>query len=188
MAAKELSGRAWVAKFPGTKDLKDLEKDFKVLFTKFVTALEASGATKSVTSVLRPKERAYLMHWSWRIAKQAFDAATVPAMAGVDIEWNHGTAQPSRTGSQEMVDGYGTNDLEVAPSLTSRHTTGQAVDMAVSWAGTLKIKDASGKEHSITSTPRDHTNVDLIAVAKTFGVVHFQPVDKDRLHWSNDGK
>jgi hypothetical protein len=87
-----------------------------------------------------------------------------------------------------MVDGYGTGRLKVAPSLTSRHVEGKAIDMQITWSGTLEIKKKDGKSVKITSAPRDSTNADLIAVGKTYGVIHFHDVQKDKVHWSTDGK
>jgi hypothetical protein len=31
------------------------------------------------------------MHWSWQIARKAADARKISAMAGVDIDWWHGS-------------------------------------------------------------------------------------------------
>ena len=187
-SARTLSGASWVSRFRGSKDVKDLEDAFRTKVEQFTGAIEDAGGTVAVTSTLRPIERAYLMHWSWRIAKQNFDAQAVPPQAGVDIEWWHGDAPKSKKAAQEMVDGFGINQLDVAPSLTSRHIQGKAIDMQISWESNLKIKNADGTEKNIASMPRDHTNADLIEVGKTYGVIHFTPVDKDKVHWSTDGK
>jgi hypothetical protein len=41
---------------------------------------------------------------------------------------------------------------------------------------------------NIDSTPRDSSNAELIAVSKTYGVIHFINVAKDKIHWSTDGR
>jgi hypothetical protein len=186
-ADKEKSGKAWCSKFPDKTDLDELKGDFKDNFKKFKKSLDDAGATTTVNSVLRPKERAYLMHWSWLIVKKNQDAQKVDAMTGVDIEWWHGSKEKSTAAAQEMVDCFMIGGLGEAPALESNHTKGKAVDMSTSWSGDLKLKDADGKDVTISSTPRDSTNKDLITVAKTFKVIHRIDVDKDKNHWSEDG-
>jgi hypothetical protein len=186
--AAEKSGKSWVARFPGSKKVEDLDAGFREKVEAFIKAVKAAGATVRITSTLRPKERAYLMHWSWLIAKRNHDARKVPALAGVDIEWWHGGQKLSQQKAQEMVDGYGTNHLKVPPALRSRHIEGKAIDMLITWKGTLAIKKKDGTVVKIDSTPHDHTNAELIAVGKTYGVIHFLSVDKDKVHWSTDGR
>jgi hypothetical protein len=185
--SKTLSGPAWVPKFPGSKSVDKLEADFRKNVQSFLDALAAAKATVTVTSTLRPPERAYLMHWSWEIVKNGVAPSKVPPKPGVDIEWSHSDPAASRQAAQQMVIGYGINHLKVAPALNSRHIEGKAIDMVISWPGKLKIKDASGTVIEITSTPRDETNNELIKVGRTFGVVHLINTLKDRVHWSTDG-
>lgn len=173
--------------FPGSQKVEDLDSDFQSKVKAFVAASKDAGAMTTITSTLRPKERAYLMHWSWKIVKQDFDPKQVPAMTGVDIEWWHGDAATSKAKAEEMVNGYGLQNLQVAPALNSRHTEGKAIDMQVTWSGDLKVKKKDGSIVTITSMPRDSTNADLIEVAKTYGVIHFTDVQKDKVHWSTDG-
>jgi hypothetical protein len=84
-----LSGAQWAGQFPTSTSLTDLEAGFRASLGRFLTALTAAGASYSVSATLRPPERAYLMHWSWRIAREHYDPRQVPAMAGVDIQWAH---------------------------------------------------------------------------------------------------
>ena len=186
-AGAELSGAAWVAKFPGSKAIADLEDDFEAKVTAFHGMLGTAGATTTITSTLRPKERAFLMHWSWKIVKDGQDPQMIPTMAGVDINWWHGDLTTSKAKAQEMVNGYGINGLGVAPALNSRHTEGKAIDMQVTWSGNLSVTKKDGTAVTISSTPRDSTNVDLITVAATYGVIHFTNVAADKVHWSTDG-
>jgi SH3-like domain-containing protein len=70
MPPKTLSGAGWVAKFPTSTSTTDLVDPFKTNASSFIAALQSAGATVSIGATLRPKQRAYLMHWSFRIAKQ----------------------------------------------------------------------------------------------------------------------
>jgi hypothetical protein len=183
----DLSGSIWVPRFPTSTDLGTLDSGFQANVRRFLGALGGAGAQVRITATRRPVERAYLMHFAFLIAKQSFDPGTVPRQAGVDIIWVHPTPAESIQGAQEMVDGYGINNLGVPPALASRHTQGLAIDMIISWTGTLNIRKADGTIAAITSAPQDGTNADLIQVGATYGVIHFQAVAKDRVHWSVDG-
>src|SRR6185312_15186518 len=142
-------------------------------------------------------ERAYMMHWSWQIHKNGQDPQKVPAKQGVDIEWWHGETEASKTGAKEMVDGFAIAGLDVSPALGSRHTERKAIDMDISWSGTLTIKNQDGTQVSITASPRNSTNCDLSKVGKTYGVLHLgaqtEPLHAaklttDKPHFSTDGK
>jgi hypothetical protein len=155
---------------------------------KFIAALTAAGAPPSINATLRPKERAFLMHWCFRVAKENYDAEKVPEMAGVDIDWVHKDAKgnksvdASKLGASQMVDGY---DIAYRPVLDSRHTEGNAIDMDISWsAAELKIKDGNGKDVSIKTGAKDGSNTELHKVGKSYGVIKLV---QDAPHWSNDG-
>jgi hypothetical protein len=182
------SGKEWVAKFPGSAKVDDLDKDFRGKVEAFLTALKDAGTTVRITSTLRPPERAYLMHWAWMIIHKDADAKAIPTMKGVDITWWHGDRETSKKKAQEMADAYGLGGLQVAPALKSRHTEGKAIDMVITWKGSLKLKTADGKEVAVDTEPRDGTNARLIEVGATYGVIHFKDADKDRVHWSTDGR
>src|SRR5262249_40856883 len=143
--AAEPSGAAWVKKFPSSRDVADLAKGFRENVVTFEKAAEDAGATVKVLATVRPKERAYLMHWAWVIVNERSNAKTIPPMEGIDIDWWHGTQAASEAKAKEMIDAYGIGNLKVAPALKSRHIDGKAIDMAVTWTGTLKIKDKDGK-------------------------------------------
>lgn len=187
-SAKEPSGRAWVSRFPGSRSVSDLEPDFCLKVEAFIAALREAGATVEINSTYRPPERAYLMHWAWKIGAAGADAQSVPAKSGVDIEWWHGSAEASKTAAREMMSGYGIERLRVAPALSSRHTERKAIDMDVSWSGELSIKNADGTTRRIASTPRDGANAELIEVGAGYGAIHFSPPEKDKPHWSTDGR
>ena len=188
MAAKTLSGAAWVAKFPTSKSVTDLTDPFKADVTSFLAALKAAGASVTIDATLRPSQRAYLMHWSFRIGKEGYDPAKVPAMTGVDIEWVHRTVagkvdlQASKTAANAMVTGYG---IVYRPALKSRHTEAKAIDMTISWStAELTITPPKGAAVTIKTKPHDGGNTDLHKVGKSFGVIKLV---SDPPHWSSDG-
>jgi hypothetical protein len=129
------------------------------------------------------------MHWSYKLVHDEIDPKTIPAKDGVNIDWNHGTLKASVEAAREMTTGYAVNTAkDVAPSLTSNHTVKNAIDMSISWSGKLSIQNADGKTVTISSTPRNGTNKDLIAVGATYKVIHFNPPDSDPPHWSPTGR
>ena len=194
------SGAAWVAQFPTSNKVADLEPAFQSMVTAFLSALAAAGAHVSISATLRPPQRAYMMHYSWSIVKQHLDPAAIPAYVPtaaapdpVDIQWVHtgaaGNADPagSAAGALAMVEGYEIAKLGVPPALASRHMTGQAIDMDISWTGSLTINDAKENAVTIASLPRSGINADLIKLGATYGVIHLTNVMADQPHWSTDG-
>ncbi|MBP1848262.1 hypothetical protein J2046_006553 [Rhizobium petrolearium] len=181
--AKTPSGANWVNQFPGSTSTSDLDAAFRTGVNSFIAAMRSAGATVSIGTTLRPVERAYLMHYSWRIAKKEIDPANVPALAGVDIEWVHGTLAASRQAAQDMVDGY---QIVAKPAYPTKHSDGTAIDMTISWTGTLAIVDNNGTSTSITTTPRTGMNTDLAVVGATYAVIK-ATFSGDPPHWSDDG-
>jgi hypothetical protein len=121
------SGISWVSRFPASKLVDDLEGAFRVRVVSFLKVLTDARARVDITATLRPPQRAYLMHYSWCIARQAADPAAVPAYqphpggtAAVDIQWLHRDATgqadipASRKAAHEMVEGYGILHLGVS--------------------------------------------------------------------------
>ena len=86
---RELSGPEWVARFPGSDQPSDCVEPFRSHLQGFLAALARAGASVRISATFRPPERAYLMHWSWRIATNAVLPQDVPSMTGVEIEWMH---------------------------------------------------------------------------------------------------
>lgn len=184
-ASAGLSGEAWwhanQAKFPNSARLADLNPPFRDRAIAFIDALKAAGAAVSVTSTLRHPIRAYLMHYSWTVAKGIDSPASVPAKAGCPIVWDHGNLARSRAGAREMMAKFGMAHIA---ALRGRHIDGHAVDMNVSWSGTLSIKDATGGTHAIGAPRNGNTNAALHAVGRTYGV---HKLLSDPPHWSIDG-
>lgn len=178
--AGELSGPQWVARFPTSHSIFDLKPPFQARMAAFFNALTAAGATIKISATVRPAERAYLMHWSFKIANKGQDPQTVPPMAGVNINWWHGDPNSSRDAARQMVSGYG---IVHAPALNSLHTQGLAIDMTIGWTGTLSIKDAQGQVRAI-GAPNNGSNPALHQVGKTYGVIKLV---SDPPHWSVNG-
>jgi hypothetical protein len=181
------SGPDWVGALPVSASLNDLHVTFGAQVRRFVEALEEAGATVEVLTTRWSPETAYLMHWAWRIAKEDYDPRRVPAMEGVDIAWWHGDVHASKEAAQEMVEAYGMDTRKVAPPLDSPHVEGNAIDMCISWEGLLEIKDLGGIPHLVASDPTDGTNIELLMVAGTYGLVPAADFKENWLHWSTDG-
>ena len=181
-----LSGAAWwhanQARYPNSEDLDDLAPPFREHATAFVAALRQAGAKVTVSATRRNRTRAHLMHYSWRVAQGELDARKVPALPGLAIQWDHGDAAKSRKAAQEMVALFG---IAYPPSLTSNHIDGRAVDMTINWAGTIKVKDKSGKTHALAEPRTGADNRDLHAVGASYGV---RKLLSDPPHWSDDGR
>jgi hypothetical protein len=190
---REPSGRQWVARFPTSASVADCASPFRENLKAFIAAMDAAGASVNIAATLRPPQRAYLMHWCWSIVKQKVDPRSIAPLDGVTIAWAHldgqGNYDPagSLAGAQEMVEAYGMQALNVAPALQSNHISGTAVDMAISWTGTLTIARRDGVVVNIDSQPRTGMNPDLKAVGATYGVLKFVGGASDMPHWSADG-
>ena len=189
MATK--SGKSWVTwanQNAVTSDkIEDLDTGFQANVKDFKAALEAAGANVDVTVTKRNAKRAYLFHWSWKIALGKCKASEATAMSGVDIQWDHGKEEDSKKGAQEIVDGF---ELAVppsstnAPALTSNHIEGKAIDMNIAWTGTIKVKNKAGQEISLTFMVDPNANTALHTVGSTYGV---KKLATDAPHWSSDG-
>ena len=173
-----ISGPDWVSQFPQSKSVDDLAEPFRDNVNRFLSALSDAGAAVSIAATLRPPERAYLMHYSFLIARGGADPSGVPAMPGVDIQWAHDEA---KSAAEAMVRGY---DIVFQPVLASRHTQGLAIDMDITWQGSLTIADAQGVTTTIASLPRSGGNGALQAVGNSYGV---KKLATDPPHWSSDG-
>ncbi len=186
-ALDRASGVSWVEEFPESKRTADLTPQFQAGVDRFIGAMTDAGAHVDVDTTYRPRERAYLMHYAWKIGKDGLDPETVPPMAGVNIDWAHrrpdGTVDvaASRAAANAMNDAY---KSVREPVLESRHTQQRAIDMSIRWTGSLVVKDASGREVVIDTTPRNGENAQLVEVGKSYGVRKLQG---DRPHWSDDG-
>jgi hypothetical protein len=180
-----LSGAAWwhanQAKFPNSNKLIDLVPPFRDNAVRFTNALAAGGANVRVSSTLRHPSRAYLMHFSWKIAKGLVSPGAVPPRPGVEIIWDHGNLARSRAAAREMVSLFG---MRFIAALTSNHIQGEAIDMTIGWNGTLNIVDANGRSHAIGAPRNGAVNTTLHKVGASYGC---KKLVSDPPHWSLKG-
>lgn len=160
------AGISWVSLFPTSTSIVDLASPFRENCEAFIQALKTAGASVTISATYRPPERAFLMHWCSMIGGQAkADPASVPVMAGVDIQWVLETPSASILAARKMMEAYG---IVYPAALVSRHTQRLAIDMT--------IKDAPVEGD------------DLYAMGKSFGVIKLPlSVLNDPPHWSSDG-
>ncbi|QNP50373.1 hypothetical protein H9K75_02840 [Diaphorobacter aerolatus] len=170
-----MSGASWVNEFPTGTSTADLTPSFRDAVNAFIAAIDAAGGSVSISATYRPPERAYLMHYAWDIAKGTIQPDRVPAMTGVDIEWNHGNKTQSVNAAKAMVRAY---EIVHRPSLTTNHAGRTAIDMQVSGMTNKTITDKKGKKVTIKKAS------DLHAVGATYGV---HKLLSDPPHWSADG-
>ena len=196
----DFSGLDWVNRYPDSKSTNDLEPSFRDKVNKFIAALQTAGATPSIESTYRPVNRSYLMHYAWQIAN-GLDPRNVPDYA-LAICWVHRKADgdfdlaASRAAAQQMIGKPAYNMAHDAAwddqwfdvghnQRFSQHNQRKAIDMTITWTGDLTITDGTGKQVTITSTPRNGAgNADLHAVGATYGVLKLAT---DEPHWSDTG-
>lgn len=179
-----LSGATWwhtnQARFPNSSRIEDLEPVFRAKFQEFLAALRAAGAITTIFASRRNKQRAYLMHYCFKIANGSTSPADVPTEPGMNIIWDHGDLAKSRQAAKEMVQLFG---IVFQPSLESLHITGQAVDIDISWSGLLSIRAKGGQTFRIDA-PRNGSNTLLHTVGASYGVIKLL---SDPPHWSVNG-
>lgn len=177
-----LSGPEWCLRFPTDRTTATLVQPFRGYVQRFIGALEKGGVTVHITATLRPRERAWLMHWAWRVAREGYDPAMVPHDPAVPIDWRHADRATSVAAAEAMCRAYGT---VVRASLTSRHIEGLAVDMDVLWRGIVGVVDANGVRVTLSDTEGNENNPRLHRIGATFGVIKLR---SDPPHWSSDGR
>lgn len=186
-AVKFPSGASWVDRFPISDDPHHLDSEIRSLWTPFQSVMETAGADVEILATQKPPERAYLMYWAWRIAKEDYDPQQVPDMEGVNIRWWHGDLQASRNAAWQMVHGYDIGDHKEPPPRVSPYTEGQVIATRITWQGDLTLfRGDPTRELVITEGPHDATNEALIELAEIhFGLVHLLTVeDSDEVHWT----
>lgn len=183
---RNLSGADWfrahAARFPNSDRVSDLSPAFAVQVDAFIGMLRRASATVRVSSTLRNRNRAWIMHYAWRIAGGDIRPDAVPPNAAVAIHWDHGDIRTSRRAAQAMVDLFG---IRFRPSLTSNHIDGTAIDMTIQWDQPINVVDALGRTHRIDHPRSGNTNSDLHAVGASYGV---RKLLSDPPHWSANGR
>lgn len=187
-AKGNLSSSLWAKRFQGSKEINDLRGTFREAVRDFIGAMTEAGIKVVVEATYRPPQRSYLMHWCWRIVKDAIDPATIPGIDGVDIVWVHSSKAASIAAARSMVTALSINQLRTAPALRSQHNLGLAIDMSISWTGEVTVKDANGHPVRIKTFPRTGMNRQLIDIGAGYGVKKFYGGARDIPHWSNNGR
>jgi hypothetical protein len=189
--AKIKSGTFWVSwansNAKASSSVDELVEPFRSNVKTFIKALQDASAKVKINETRRSDKRAYLFHWCWLIGLGKAKASEAPAKIGVDIEWNHGNDADSTKGASNMITGFGLAvppNSNVAPALTSRHIEGKAIDMQITWTGTIKVKNKNGIEESLTYLPNVNQNTKLHAVGASYSV---KKLTTDAPHWSIDG-
>lgn len=172
---KELSGAQWVPRFQGSNLTSELNDTFRAATEFFISALKAAGATVRISATYRPRQRAYLMHYSSKISRDEISPANVPEMDGVDIEWDHGNDATSRQAAIEMSSSYG---IVYPPALISRHTERAAIDMTITGIIGRTMLNAREQEIEVTS------HLILYQIGATYGC---HKLTSDPPHWSDNG-
>lgn len=185
--ANPLSGTNWwhtyQASYPNSSSVDDLESGFRSRVEDFIASLRQAGASVRISSTRRNPDRAYLMHFSWRIAHGDIDPKDVPKRSGVPIEWDHGDVGKSRDAAAEMVKLFG---MAHVASLRSNHLAGKAIDMTISWQGELVLTKPAPLLARISSQPRSGQNKELHSIAAD--VFEVKKLVSDPPHWSVDGR
>ncbi len=184
----EPSGVAWVTRFPTSQSTDDLTPAFRDEVNRFVAALKAANASVKISETYRSRERAYLMHYAYVIARENFSPVTVPPVESVNICWLHRDAggnpdlPASKQAAEQMAKAY---NIAFKPMLDSDHIERRAIDMTIVWQGDLKILDGTGKSVVIKSEPRNGNNAELHKVGATYDVIKLV---SDPPHWFDDGR
>ena len=172
---RERSGAQWVSQFPTSRTVDSLTPAFRAGVQGFTQAISDAGGSVRVAATYRPPERAYLMHYAWKVANGSISPSAVPAHPNVNIQWDHGNVRESRAAARAMVHAYG---MAHSAALQSNHTNGTAIDMNVRGMIGKTMVDANGESVRIGS------QADLHAVGATYGV---HKLVSDPPHWSADG-
>lgn len=178
------SGPEWCELFPTSRSVDDLSSPFKEGVIAFLRALDTAGVLTIISATYRPPERAYLMHWSCRIAgyrdkAQVFHQVqphNVPAMQGVEIDWTcGGDLGKARAAAVAMKRTY---NIVFPAALNSRHTKRRAIDMTFYLAGQHQVQNARGERVKVSRLS------DLYPVGESYGV---RKLISDPPHWSDNG-
>ncbi|RYX95834.1 MAG: hypothetical protein EOO28_10530 [Comamonadaceae bacterium] len=214
--ATELSGSQWVDRFNGSSLESDLVDPFRTNLGNFIAAMRAAGMKVKINATYRPDKRAFLMHFSGKVANGAIAPKDVPTYAAhkvttriapqdmdeyainFDIEWQHSDLAKSLSAAADMQKGY---KAVFPPAYPSKHTARQAVDMWITWTATavekpiphfeITVKNADLEDVIISTNIKnvDHDTAASNAVLHAVGLgFGIRKLLSDKPHWSDDGK
>jgi hypothetical protein len=183
----------WVNRYAPTSDrVDDLDFRFRPKVMEFIEALRTAKANVEVKHTRRTPQAAYLWHWAWKIAERRCapkDAGPYSKSSPVpNIQWDHGNLAKSIKGALEMVNGFKLSVPKKStrpPAEDSRHVPGLAIDMNITWTGTIKVQKKDGSFVNVKSGGFIDNNKELIEVGKSYGVIK---LSRDDVHWSDDGR
>ena len=185
------SGTYWVnwanSHAQNSESLDSLEAIFKGHVQLFKAALEAAGAKVDIKATQRHPDRAYLFHWCWLVGLGKIKPSEAKPRLSVPIIWDHGDVKSSIAGASEMIKGFGLAvppHSKLAPALNSNHIAGKAVDMDITWSGTIAVTQKDGKKVQVTYMSDPNSNSKLHAVGASYSVIKNT---NDAPHWSVDG-
>jgi len=183
----EPSGPQWYSRFMGSKELKDLDEEFRPKAVAFYTAMRTAGIGVDINATYRPVERSYLMYHALEIANGGSPVG-IKAWPGVAIDWEHRKPDgkpdlvAAKSAAVEMCKKYGLkiNDPTqlVGKPKNSNHNKKLAVDWIITGFKGKTLIDNTGAKVKITKFK------DLVTVGATYGVIYFS---KENMHWSFDG-
>lgn len=197
--SNNLSGAHWrkIADDKGWKNSTDIEAlsdAFKPKVKEFIQALKEAKKKNSslkfpISTTKRHEVRAWLMHWAWEISKGKSPPTNDPHSTG--IIWDHGTSAKTKKAAEQMKKAF---KMAYPAALDSRHISGNAIDITITWSGNLEIMNkVDPKPIIINNEPRHGGkegaanpggNTKLHEVGGTYGV---KKLVKDPPHWSDTG-
>jgi hypothetical protein len=203
-AEQRLSGAHWQQIATAWDDqpyISALESGFAADLEKFLAMLTANGIGHEITAGLRPPERSYLFKYSLDVTNGRIAPKDVPAMAGVDIIWDHGDDAKSKKAAGELADKFGLVGIAAHPS---NHNSGKAVDMKLDFSGnaantltytvgtktvtrTIKTDDEARK--GVKAKGKVISGIgsrELSLAGADFDVK--RALDNDIVHWSRSGR
>lgn len=192
---KKLSGKDWCAVYPYSTSISDLNPALGSSLRRFLNALGTTTYKgKEVPCYImqetwRSKERNWLMYYSWKIAREKLDPASVPQNDKIYINWVHDDYNSSLNAAADMVKIF---RMDVCPGMNSYHLSGNAADMFIFWTATENnpkiIYDNYGNKYTFTKSKSssDPPDAKLKKIAESYGVKYPGYVIKgteDVVHW-----
>jgi hypothetical protein len=166
----------------------DLDPLFKLKVRAFLKALQDAGATVTIGTTRRSDKRAYLFHWSWRIAVGNAKASAATAKAGRRHplgSWQRGGQQARRPGDGRRL--RPRRPAEEHQSAVARQPPhprqGDRHDDPCG-SGTLKVKKHGGGIVDVSVHGERQPELEAARVGASYGVLKLKT---DAPHWSLDG-